>query len=70
MCKCTPSIRTPFCGKPGCVWPGKESDTDKHDATRYRKLRAFLIATRPEHYGAIDGKDFDARVDALEGELK
>ena len=21
MCKCTPDVRTPFCGKPGCEWP-------------------------------------------------
>jgi hypothetical protein len=21
MCRCTPEIRTPFCGKPGCEWP-------------------------------------------------
>lgn len=21
MCKCTPEIRTPFCGKGDCVWP-------------------------------------------------
>ena len=21
MCKCTPTMRTPFCGKPGCEWP-------------------------------------------------
>jgi hypothetical protein len=21
MCRCTPNIRTPFCGKPGCTWP-------------------------------------------------
>ena len=21
MCKCTPNIRTPFCGKLGCQWP-------------------------------------------------
>lgn len=21
MCVCTPEIRTPFCGKPGCEWP-------------------------------------------------
>jgi hypothetical protein len=21
MCKCDPSKRTPFCGKPGCEWP-------------------------------------------------
>lgn len=24
MCKCTPNIRTPFCGKPGCEWPPQE----------------------------------------------
>lgn len=24
MCKCTPSIRTPFCGKGECVWPGSK----------------------------------------------
>jgi hypothetical protein len=21
MCRCTPNIRTPFCGKPSCGWP-------------------------------------------------
>ena len=21
MCQCTPEIKTPFCGKPGCEWP-------------------------------------------------
>ena len=26
MCKCTPGIRTPYCGKPGCEWP-KQSET-------------------------------------------
>lgn len=25
MCKCTPEIRTPFCGKPGCEWPKKRN---------------------------------------------
>ncbi len=25
MCKCTPNIRTPFCGKPGCEWPKEET---------------------------------------------
>lgn len=24
MCKCTPEIRTPWCGKPGCEWPEAE----------------------------------------------
>lgn len=21
MCVCTPEMKTPFCGKPGCEWP-------------------------------------------------
>lgn len=21
MCKCTPNLRSPYCGKPGCEWP-------------------------------------------------
>lgn len=24
MCRCTPEMRTPFCGKPGCEWPEQE----------------------------------------------
>jgi len=24
MCKCTPNLRTPYCGKPGCEWPDKK----------------------------------------------
>jgi len=35
MCKCTPNIRTPFCGKPGCELPKPEGTrhqmTTKHD---------------------------------------
>lgn len=27
MCKCTPGIRTPFCGKPGCEWPEQKVQT-------------------------------------------
>jgi hypothetical protein len=26
MCKCTPEVRTPFCGKLGCEWPGSKPD--------------------------------------------
>jgi hypothetical protein len=28
MCRCTPNIRTPFCGKPGCEWPPQAIDPD------------------------------------------
>src|SRR6185295_14801238 len=27
MCHCTPNIRTPFCGKPGCEWPKQKEKT-------------------------------------------
>lgn len=23
MCLCTPEIKTPFCGRPGCTWPSE-----------------------------------------------
>ncbi len=26
MCVCTPNIRTPYCGKPGCEWPKPEQE--------------------------------------------
>jgi hypothetical protein len=25
MCQCTPELKTPFCGKPGCEWPDETS---------------------------------------------
>lgn len=24
MCQCTPEIKTPFCGRPGCEWPDQK----------------------------------------------
>ena len=27
MCVCTPSVRTPYCGAPGCQWPKPEVTT-------------------------------------------
>lgn len=28
MCKCTPNIKTPFCGKPECEWPQQEKERE------------------------------------------
>jgi hypothetical protein len=33
MCKCTPEIRTPFCGKPGCEFPVKPTAEGEPKAT-------------------------------------
>ncbi len=29
MCQCTPEIRTPWCGKPGCEMPKQESPGER-----------------------------------------
>lgn len=29
MCVCNPSIRTPYCGKLGCEWPGKHKEGER-----------------------------------------
>lgn len=31
MCKCTPNIKTPFCGKPGCERPDRGETIDVFD---------------------------------------
>lgn len=37
MCKCTPGIRTPFCGKSGCEWPKQEGVKDiKIDISQFK----------------------------------
>lgn len=33
MCKCTPNIRTPFCGRPGCEWPKQKEKTKENKRT-------------------------------------
>jgi hypothetical protein len=30
MCKCDPSIKTPFCGKPGCEWSKQKLRMNKY----------------------------------------
>lgn len=34
MCRCTPEIRTPFCGKPGCEWPEQALQSSPLSAVR------------------------------------
>lgn len=35
MCKCTPEIRTPYCGKLGCGWP-KQDNEPKIDISKFK----------------------------------
>lgn len=37
MCKCTPEIRTPFCGKGDCKWP--EDKTDIRQQSHYTQFK-------------------------------
>ena len=58
MCKCTPNIRTPFCGKPGCEWPprsSKEIATDRlrRASERLRVANAELDTAEREHSTAL-----------------
>jgi hypothetical protein len=58
MCKCTPNIKTPFCGKPGCEWPPrspKEIATDRlrRASERLRVANAELDSAEREHSGAL-----------------
>ena len=57
MCRCTPNIRTPFCGKPGCEWPAGvlEAAADKMsiDATnRALEAAAVKLDQRGSHKAA------------------
>lgn len=50
MCRCTPIIKTPFCGKPGCEWPPQppEDPTEAalRDSLAYIASRAHAAMAR------------------------
>ena len=57
MCKCTPEIRTPFCGRGDCLWPHFDKTLATIDAltTENATLKAEIEGYRQ----ALD--DFSAR---------
>ena len=52
MCKCTPSIRTPYCGKGDCVWPKstKPENAREADDTLEQAVIDFLAALDHAHF--------------------
>lgn len=47
MCKCTPEVRTPFCGKRGCEWPASPPPTGAPRVPNFYgefKIQEFQIA--------------------------
>lgn len=37
MCKCTPEIRTPFCGRLSCEWPDPDENDSKEVKSSFGK---------------------------------
>lgn len=51
MCKCTPHVRTPFCGRPGCEWPPPIPPTySKHEPNYV--MQAHLVRAILEQWQA------------------
>jgi hypothetical protein len=68
MCKCTPEIRTPFCGKPGCEWPPqvtREQPSSKRLVQRLRSAAGYYAYDSYEAANEIErlraGWDADLR---------
>jgi chromosome segregation ATPase len=59
MCKCTPHIRTLFCGKPGCEWPQYNAAAQASDPGFTTVAKTYLVAVEARA----------ARADELEREL-
>lgn len=45
MCKCTPEIRTPWCGKPGCEYPTSTIGIEILEKRVYLKALAESTST-------------------------
>lgn len=44
MCVCTPEIRTPYCGNPGCEWPAQKRVNLELSPTQCRTALKVLVA--------------------------
>lgn len=59
MCKCTPNIRTPFCGKIGCEWPKIEKL--EHEDRIFEILNCYEVDARNIQNGFAYLDSIDAR---------
>lgn len=46
MCKCTPSLRTPFCGAPTCEWPEQALQAEVETIEKFEPLELLEIIHR------------------------
>lgn len=67
MCKCRPEVRTPYCGRLGCEWPGSKPEGAR-EADGLESLRAELTRVRAERdeFQAFRDRVTDVRVRLLE----
>lgn len=85
MCKCTPNIRTPFCGKPGCEWPGSKPEGAREQVPSkdplpegwiplsqgFRWIADHLMLKTPEFIiNNWNCKYIDARIDMRTGSMR
>lgn len=61
MCRCTPEIRTPFCGKPDCQWPEPTPQQQKERlaATEYKEAAQQFFEASLEFFS---GSDFERAI--------
>jgi hypothetical protein len=48
MCQCTPGIKSPFCGKPGCEWPQQPPLTEEEAGIEQARAKAHELSTEAE----------------------
>ena len=53
MCKCTPSVRTPFCGALGCEWPKPEGTRSTPSRLDDERLTGEQLAALREMSEAV-----------------
>lgn len=64
MCKCTPEIKTPFCGKPGCEWPPESPKSLRSRAAR--KNDEALQLDRQARQRRDEAREYERKADELE----
>ena len=64
MCKCTPEIKTPFCGKPNCEWPEQVKQQARENAIA---LSVRIIRALDEVAQVFDCTREQARVIIFDG---
>ena len=57
MCKCTPGIKTPFCGKLGCEWPSKANVSPDSNVEKNRQMLLDRSLLGVAKYGTTTDKN-------------